>query len=193
MQSFNDHTLKAAPRTDFWYKPPSVNSTNAPVHHLTSISTKEFHRARVTVTADWTRLYDQGGIFIYFPDLPSIPKRRWLKSGIEFFHERPNLSTVASREWSDWSLNHISGKEVTIEVEREKEDEAKGFGSSLFVYRVVDGVRDECPIREVTWAFEIEGEMQVGVYAARPTHAGEDDGEHLDVALKDFVIEKRKN
>ena len=58
---------------------------------------------------------------------------------------------------------------------------------------IVDGVRDECPIREVTWAFVIEGEMQVGVYAARPTHAGEDDGEHLDVALKDFVIEKRKN
>lgn len=81
---------------------------------------------------------------------------------------------------------------MTIEVEREKEDTEKGHGSSLFVYRVVDGVRDECPIREVTWAFEVEGDLQVGVYAARPTHTGDGDEGKLDVALKDFKIEKRK-
>ncbi|KAK7676776.1 hypothetical protein QCA50_020244 [Cerrena zonata] len=190
---FDDHVLPAAPRTDFWHKPPAVNSVNAPVHHLTSIHTKEFQSARVTVSADWTRLYDQGGLFIYFPEIPTLSKRRWLKTGIEFYHGKPNLSTVASREWSDWSLNKIEGHSITIEVDREKEDLEKGFGSSLFVYRVVDGVRDEVPIREVTWAFEVEGEMQVGVYAARPIHTGDNDEEKLDVALTNFVVEKRKD
>ncbi|KAI0069651.1 hypothetical protein K474DRAFT_1610163 [Panus rudis PR-1116 ss-1] len=183
------YTINVAAVTDFWRKPPSVNSFNAPTH-LVSINSTEFHRARVTVSADWTRLYDQGGLFIYFPESESTKtKRFWLKSGIEYFHDKPNLSTVASREWSDWSLNEISGKEVTVEVVREEVDVKNGKGSSLFVYEVVGGVRSEGPVREVTWAFEKEGEMKVGVYAARPTAQGEHDHEELKVTFKDFQLD----
>lgn len=193
--SFTELTLQAAPRTDFWRKPPSVNSANAPTH-LVPIQTTDFHRARVTVSADWTRLYDQGGLFVFFPNSvgqtfgdTTPTKQLWLKSGIEFFHDRPNLSTVASREWSDWSLNAINGTSVTIELAREAVDVEKGLGSSLFVYTVVDGVRDEVPVREITWAFEVEGEMQIGVYAARPTPTSDSDEEKLDVLFKDFQLD----
>lgn len=180
-------TLTAVPGTDFWRKPPGIDSSNAPTH-VKTVSSRDFHRARVTVTAPWTRLYDQGGLFIFFPSQAS-GKRCWLKTGIEFFHGRPNVSTVAAREWADWSLNALDGKSVTIEVEREEFNEEKGTGSSLFVYTVVDGKRLEVPIREITWAFAEEGEMSVGVYAARPTAIGDGDAEELEVKFDNFTRE----
>ena len=184
-------SLTADPGTDWWRKPPSINSENGPTH-LMKVSTKDFHRARVTVSSNWTRLYDQGGLFIFFPKVVGTleePKRCWLKTGIEFFHEKPNVSIVSSREWSDWSLTAHDTQNVTIEVEREAIDVAKGLGSSLFVYTVVDGVRSETPIREVTWAFEEEGEMEVGVYAARPTSTGAGDVQGLEVQFHNFERE----
>lgn len=202
------HTLTAAPKTDFWRKPPSLDTANAPTQ-LTRISSRSFTRARVTVRARWERLYDQGGFFIVFPSGRSsgtasrgdagasgavdVAGRFWMKAGMEFFHGRPNISVVASREWSDWSLTPLSGggpeAEVTLEVEREPIDTAEGKGSSLFVYVVRDGVRDEIPIREVTWAFEKEGEMQVGTYAARPTALKDGDDEQLEVHFEGLRCE----
>lgn len=192
LRAMNDFKVKqlsltADPGTDWWRKPPSINSENGPTH-LVKVNTTDFHRARVTVSADWTRLYDQGGLFIFFPkvvDNASEPKRCWLKTGIEFFHEKPNVSIVSSREWSDWSLNAHHGQNVTIEVEREAIDVAKGLGS----YTVVNGVRSDTPIREVTWAFEEEGEMEVGVYAARPTSTGDGDVQGLEVQFQNFERE----
>lgn len=112
------------------------------------------------------------------------------------------MSVVASREWSDWSLNPLNAPSadssspsasqtdasvsVTIELEREAVDAAAGTGSSLFVYVVHNGVRDEVPIREVTWAFEKEGEISLGVYAARPTALGEGDEKPLQVTFEGF-------
>ncbi|GJE90544.1 DUF1349 domain-containing protein [Phanerochaete sordida] len=198
------YTLSAAPKTDFWRKPPALDTANAPTR-LTSFDSRTFHRARVTVRARWERLYDQGGLFVVFPGPSgsatagdgegdaaqgSVAGRFWMKAGIEFFHERPNVSVVAAREWSDWSLTPLAseGPEtgVTLELEREAVNVVDGKGSSLFVYVVRDGVRDEVPIREVTWAFEHEGEMRVGTYAARPTPLGEDDGEKLTVFFEGF-------
>ncbi len=43
---------------------------------------------------------------------------------------------------------------------------------------MVDG-ETRTAVREVTWAFEYEGEMQVGLYAARPTKAEDDHGDIL--------------
>lgn len=72
-----------------------------------------------------------------------------------------------------------------IDVEREAIDVAKGMDSSLFVYTVVDGVRSDTPIRE----FEEEGEMEVGVYAARPTSTGDGDVQGIEVQFQDYERE----
>ncbi|KAF8756900.1 hypothetical protein RHS01_04053 [Rhizoctonia solani] len=55
-------TVQALPGTDLWRKPPSTVSTNAPAY-VVYRPLRTFKRARVTVGADWTRLYDQGGLF----------------------------------------------------------------------------------------------------------------------------------
>ena len=57
--------LHTHPGTDLWRKPP-VDSYNAP-YVATRIKTSSFKSARVTVSASWTRLYDQGGLVLIWP------------------------------------------------------------------------------------------------------------------------------
>jgi len=183
---FKQLQLKAAAPTDIWRKPPSLDVANAPTQ-IWHFPSETFRRARVTVTAAWSRLYDQGGIYVAFTTLPgkgtSEGKRCWLKTGIEFYNDQANLSTVAAREWADWSLLPLPSNSVTIEIERE----AGGTGPSLWVY-LVDGEK-RTAVREVTWAFELEGDIDVGVYAARPTEVDGEDGEQLVVTFDNFEIE----
>lgn len=198
--------IKARAITDYWRKPPSINTSNAPSAYSVTLPSHTFTSARVTVSADWTRLYDQGGLLVHLPSTVVVPvgegqgqgesKRRcWVKTGIEFVGGEPKVSVVAAREWADWSLNTLprpTSKSVTIELVREQIDIANGKGSSLFVYLVEDeetGRRGEVPIREVTWAFEQEGEIEVGLYAARPTKLDGDGGEsELNVKFEAFSI-----
>ncbi|KAL5523966.1 hypothetical protein ACEPAG_8139 [Sanghuangporus baumii] len=173
--------LRAKAVTDYWRKPPSRDVSDAPKHTL-QLSSDAFHKATVTVSASWTRLYDQGGLLILLPTSTG-GKRFWVKAGIELAGGRPNLSVVTAREWADWSLHPLDGDSVTIQIEREPK------GSSLFVYVVKDNQREELPVREVTWAFEQEGEIEVGVYAARPTKLNERDEDELIVNFGDISID----
>ncbi|KAL5528237.1 hypothetical protein ACEPAF_7373 [Sanghuangporus sanghuang] len=177
--------LKAKAITDYWRKPPSRDVSDAP-KHTSQLSSDAFHKATVTVSASWTRLYDQGGLIILLPTSAG-GKRFWVKAGIEFVGGRPNLSVVTAREWADWSLHPLDGDSVTIQIEREPPLES-GKGSSLFVYVVKDNQCEELPVREVTWAFEQEGEIEVGVYAARPTKLKEGDEDELVVNFGDIAI-----
>ncbi|KAG8956291.1 hypothetical protein FRC04_004371 [Tulasnella sp. 424] len=186
--------LHAHSGTDLWRKPatptkPPVESDNAP-SYLTNIPASSFRSAQVTVNAQWTRLYDQGGLIFYFPS--SANKSAWLKTGIELYNNRANLSTVATpgSATSDWGLVPLQqgASKVTIRVEREEEDGK--FGPSLWVYMLQeDG--EKLAVREVTWAFEnVSGDMQVGIYACRPTRLGspEEDKEELIVHFTDFEL-----
>ena len=60
-------TLRAAAVTDLWRKSQEVETYNAP-SLVKTIQIEEFKSARVTVGADWARLYDQGGLVLYFHD-----------------------------------------------------------------------------------------------------------------------------
>lgn len=189
-------TLDARPGTDLWRKPPSIDVSNMPTAYKV-IPAKEFKRARVTVSAAWNRLYDQGGLVFFLPGWPD--RKVWVKTGVEYVDERPCISVVGGRDdASDWSLvppnandttvdnaNHT----VTIELEREAEDD-KGNGSSLWVYKVEGETRS--PVRELTWVFkenELEGSVGVGIYAARPTRiSGENEDELLTVTFTDFEL-----
>lgn len=112
-----------------------------------------------------------------------------MKTGIEFYEGRANISTVATHPTgsSDWSLAPPAegATSATIEIERER--------GSLWVYLVrEDGKRTA--VREVTWGFTettLElGAISLGVYTARPTKAA-DGGEEgaLEVLYSDFKIE----
>ncbi|KAG9051365.1 hypothetical protein FS837_008460 [Tulasnella sp. UAMH 9824] len=188
--------LHANSGTDLWRKPatptkPPVESDNAP-SYLTTIPSASFKAAQVTVDAQWTRLYDQGGLVFYFPS--ATDKTAWLKTGIELYNNRANLSTVATpgSATSDWGLVPLErgATKVTIRVERE-EDDGK-LGPSLWVYLVQDD-GEKLAVREVTWAFENasgDAALQVGIYACRPTPLGNagEDKEELIVHFTDYEL-----
>jgi regulation of enolase protein 1 (concanavalin A-like superfamily) len=131
-----------------------------------TIPLSTFKRARVTISGNWSRLYDQGGLAIVLQD-PKITlhtDKKWVKTGIEFYQEEVYVGTVAADRWADWSLLQVGikqGKMVTLEMERDAK------ADTLWVY-VIDGKRRH-PIREVTWILsEPDVQAWVGVYAASP-------------------------
>jgi regulation of enolase protein 1 (concanavalin A-like superfamily) len=155
-------TLVCSPETDLWEKPPSVHSANAPC--LLYPATKgSFISAKVTVSAEWVQKYDQGGLVLLVHDGSDAPK--WVKTGVELFNGQPQVSTVSTYKWSDWSLrpmaSHTSSS-ASIEI-KSNED------GSLWVY-VLDGDGDKSAMREIAWWGEIDGavKISVGVYAAKP-------------------------
>lgn len=56
-------TLAAPPNTDLWRKPPSRDTSTAPV--LYTALRNPFIAAEVTVSADWELEWDQGGLVIF--------------------------------------------------------------------------------------------------------------------------------
>lgn len=128
------------------------------------------------MNANWKNKYDQGGLILVLNGADGT--RKWIKTGIEFTHGRPHVSTVTKDRWADWSLLPVpsDGAAATIEMIKES--------GVLWIY-LVEG-EQKSPIREVTWVFE--GDIQdcwVGVYAAKPSGEGGD----LVVNFERAVIE----
>lgn len=149
--------ITCPPKTDVWDKPPSTHSFNAPIIYQTT-TVGQFKRARITVSADWKDKYDQGGLALV---VNSDSGRQYVKSGIEYENGRPNLSTVATPKWSDWSLLPLSREEATLEIETAAD-------GSLWVYIIEeDGIKTA--LREVTWWADLSTDAQlwVGPYVAK--------------------------
>lgn len=185
-------TLTTSSPTDIWRKPPATDVFSAPIVYE-SFPISAFRRAKLTVTAQWRTLYDQGGIVIVLPPKAGGTQKRWIKAGIEFYLGKPFMSVVATNEWSDWSLLPLTGADaeegkVTIEVERD----TKVNGELGPVLRILVNSSDggRVPIREVTWGFwgasKDSEEMWVGAFAAKPTP---DERQEFEVQFSEFAIE----
>lgn len=103
------------------------------------------------------------------------------------------MSTVACKEWADWSIaplsNNTSGDKVEVRIIVQRV--VDHHGPSLWVYKEEGGKRE--PLREVTWVcgLEEEGtgsgwEVEVAAYAARPDEKGV---EELEAGFKDINVE----
>ncbi|KAI5363084.1 hypothetical protein Slin15195_G104610 [Septoria linicola] len=180
-------TLTAPPATDIWR--PNTTSDNFTAPYVYRIcSTASFQRISVTINADWKTRYDQGGIAIVFPNgKKGVKGAKWIKTGIEFENGAPQLGTVGTYAFSDWSLSPVvpkGGKSARFVVERNT--------TELWVYNVVKNER--YPLRELTWAFledrdKKNAEMWVGVYAAKPIYTEGTPSQNLSVEFKDLRIE----
>lgn len=180
------HISAIAP-TDLWRKLPSLDVHNVPTY-TTDVKFGQFRRARVTVSAEWKRLYDQGGLIFLMPAKgDALP--RWVKTGIEFHDERPNLSTVAAKEGADWSLVPLTNTSVTLEIEREIKDGV--LGPSLWIY-FYEGEK-RTAVREITWVWDgsvaDDDVVKVGAYSARPTEDPSDRKGTLKVDFTELTIE----
>ena len=200
--SYDPLTIHARPKTDLWRKPPHTDIDNAPTILIsTPIDLHRFHSARVTVSANWNTLYDQGGLVLFIPDEENTAK--WVKTGIEFVWGKPYVGTVATSRWSDWSLVPLEKEKdgkVTIQVEREVKQGERV--ESLWIYIVDEETGEKMGIREITWWFRHDILNQenskvvtpkdepehrcllVGVYAARPTVPEGEGREHEELVVK---------
>jgi len=194
--------IHAQPKTDLWRYPPNTDIDNAPTRLIsTPIDIHKFHSARVTVSANWNTLYDQGGLILF---IPGEDTTTWIKTGIEVLKEGPSVMSVATSQWSDAAtlpLEKEKGGKLTIQVERQVKEGEKL--DSLWVYIVDDETGRKKEIRQVTWWFrhhildqKISKEtsdnrrLLVGVYAARPTVPAGEGREHeeLVVELEGFEV-----
>lgn len=181
--SSNSFTISPNYPTDIWSKPgpPEVTTFDAPIIYKT-LPLSKFQRARVTVTADWGTLYDQGGLVFVLPSSVEGQAGKWIKTGVEFYNGEAFVSTVVKDRWADWSLAQAGvkgGNEVTLEMMREKD--------TMWIY-AVDGEK-RIPLREVTWVLsEEEQEVWVGVYSATPTTERNGRGK-LVVEFRDWELD----
>jgi uncharacterized protein len=189
-------TIYARPKTDLWRKPPHTDSDNAPTRLIsTPIDIHKFHSARVTVSANWNTLYDQGGLILFIPGEDTTTR---MKTGIEFFQGKPFVGSVVTSQWSDWALTPLGkekGGKVTIQVERQVKEGKKL--DSLWVCVVDEETGRKTEVRQITSWFTHDIPDQkiskvtsdnrcllIGVYAARPTVPAGEGREHEELAVK---------
>lgn len=117
-------------------------------------------------------------------------KDRWLKTGVEFYNNKPYISTVGCDGFADWSIYPVDGEleEYTMEVRREEDEN----GTSLWVYLVAKG-EERIPLREVAWFFANEEgwDVSVGAMACRPAATEVVGGESLEVKFWDFDLQQK--
>jgi regulation of enolase protein 1 (concanavalin A-like superfamily) len=195
-------TIEAKSGTDAWRKPPSTDVFNAPTAAeagaVTTNKLNSFVSSSVSFRFTPAIQYDQAGLVLSLrPSNASssssnggIPPK-WIKTGIEFYQNRPRIGTVGTDTWSDWSIAPVEtgpadGPFVpgetwtTVRVESHVDE----LGLSLWVYQVVGD--EKLPLREINWPFGYgDGwTVEVAAYAAKP---GE--GEPLKAEFKDFAVE----
>lgn len=182
--------LWAPPSTDIWRKPPSTDVFDAPSNMRAREPLSSFTSARVSFAAQWRYRYDQGGLLLHLTKPGE--QDRWLKTGVEFYNEKPFMSTVGCDKWADWSIAPTSGDEKNFTVEARRESDE--LGVSLWVYRLIldeDGKElERLPLREAPWFFADQDGWSIatGVYAARPAEAAVTNEEKLKVRFWDLRI-----
>ena len=85
-------TLAAPPNTDLWRKPPSRDTSTAPV--LYTALRNPFIAAEVTVSADWELEWDQGGLVIF----AGSPPGQTATAPLAVSTEGPNVISIALEE-----------------------------------------------------------------------------------------------
>lgn len=141
----------------------------------------------MTFWAPWTERYDQAGLLLVPRRATSAPPtgteapEKWLKTGIEYYHEQPQLSTVGCDRWADWSIGPLTrpvdpAAGVTLEAVREGDEN----GKSVWIYQLVldaatGEVVERLALREVCWLLADEDEedgkawvLDVSPLIARP-------------------------
>ncbi|KAL3470490.1 hypothetical protein BJX99DRAFT_264170 [Aspergillus californicus] len=179
-------TLHAPPSSDLWETPDTPAVFTTPVVYQ-DMPLGVFKRARVTITANITELYAQGGLALIVHCADG--SRKWVKTGMEFMHGRQIVGTVGKDLWPDWSPGSAipdceTGREMTVEMVR------GAMGLEVYEVEMKDGVETRTMIRDLVWVFtgNEDAECWVGAYVAKPLgNAGD---ASMVVTFRDLVIER---
>ncbi|MDH2424689.1 DUF1349 domain-containing protein [Sphaerisporangium sp. TRM90804] len=108
----DDLRITADTGTDLW-RVTHYGFTHDSAHMFGEVTADDL-RLRVTVEADYAEQYDQAGVVLW------IDGENWIKAGVEYVDGGINLSTVVTRDFSDWSMTPAAGPvgAVALELER---------------------------------------------------------------------------
>jgi regulation of enolase protein 1 (concanavalin A-like superfamily) len=95
----DDHR-RCGPKTDFWRK--TFYGFIRDTGHFYGQPVQGDFVIVVKVSGQYRTLYDQAGLML------RVDERNWLKCGIEFVEGVQQVSAVATREYSDWSVVPLS-------------------------------------------------------------------------------------
>lgn len=157
-------TATARPRTDFWRK--TRNGFISDNGHLYGTQVRGDFAAQVKVSGDFKELYDQAGLMVM------LNRSVWIKAGIEYVDDACYLSTVVTRDHSDWSISRpLENPKLWLMIERDRD--------AVIVSASVDGT-DYFMVRECTLTSELT--VEVGPYLASPA------GEGFTAVFEDYEI-----
>lgn len=148
-------TVTADPDTDFWRTTHYGYDRDS--GHVLGVPATGDVTATASFTADYAAQYDQAGIAL------RVDERRWIKAGVELVDGEFQISTVVTRDFSDWSVVGVGRPgRVTISAAREGDAVTLRYG-----------LDDAEPTALLRLAYFPPGvEALVGVMAAAPTGPG---------------------
>ncbi len=162
----NDRILvTTAPRTDFW-RTTHYGHVSDNGHFYHQKARGEF-TAQVAFSASYVHRYDQAGLMVRLDD------RNWIKAGIEFFNDALHLSTVVTREFSDWSTQRLENptSEVWIRLTRSRDSVVIEYSLDSNLFQLM----------RLAY-FPVPTTCQIGMMACSPEGSG------LRVEFSDFKL-----
>ncbi|CCH28287.1 DUF1349 domain-containing protein [Actinosynnema sp. NPDC047251] len=143
------------PSTDFW-RTTHYGFVRDTGHVLGIPLTGDF-TISTTFAADYAAQYDQVGIAL------RVDERNWIKAGVELVDDEFQVSTVVTRDFSDWSVVPVAHlTRVAISATRE--------GDTVTVRYGLDDAEPTTMLRLAYFPPEVSA--LVGVMAAAPTGPG---------------------
>jgi uncharacterized protein len=123
--------VQADPKTDFWRKTYFGYVTDNG-HFLSRPVTGDF-QATVNVEGDYAAQYDQAGLMV------RLDPACWMKCGVEFVDGAQTVSSVFTRDYSDWAgiPREAGGGSLWFRVVRKGEALTFSFSPDGKVYREV--------------------------------------------------------
>lgn len=148
-------TITAEPDTDFWRT--THYGYDRDTGHVLGVPLTGDFCLLAAFTADYAAQYDQAGIAL------RVDERNWIKAGVELVDDEFQISTVVTRDFSDWSVVPAGPiTRVTISAARE--------GDAVTVRY---GLGDDEPTTMLRLAyFPPEVAVLAGVMVAAPTGPG---------------------
>jgi regulation of enolase protein 1 (concanavalin A-like superfamily) len=122
--------------------------------------------AEVTLVGNYETLYDQSGLMLRVDD------RHWVKAGLEFSDGVVHMSTVVTRECSDWSMVALPSYSGKLRLQLTRHDDA-----IRVQFREPDG-----PWRLLRLGYlPMPETCQIGIMCCSPQRAG------FEARFEDFV------
>jgi hypothetical protein len=123
----NTLTITTAPKTDFWRKTHAGYITDNG-HFYFQPAYGDFTTG-VKFSGQYNALYDQAGLMV------RIDAEQWIKCGIEFLDGAQVVSAVVTRDFSDWSVVHLSQNPPSLWLR------LKRVGDTVEVHYSLDGAQ----------------------------------------------------